>query len=876
MQKSNITLFPYLLVRIAGMSYTDFLRTNLRKTPQIVEKIWKLEQDCKKTQEEISRQLYSIIPTIIDSSFRKTVISVRRDVYNSRSINYVSQDDLRSLPQSIQKLLTRYKSYQHKLEFLNKKGESLYNKETIRAKKEFYKLIKRPSFQKGILLSSESLFQELQEYIQHPNLTPAITKVERSLMEYLSRMATKTSPFSTFTNVGIAQFGNKPTTKLPKIKSKVRLNHAIFKYICNLLYSNRDVRKHFPIKANFTIRDINGEYSFFTQSNNQGAIQKIAVTSVITKIYEKIRSKSEWTYKGFLNDLIDKKYFSASYDELEIYIDNLFSYGFLEYSIGIEGLDPDWNKKFRNFLTPLSNKFSYIKDLILCLAYMESCIRAYETAPIKKRIDLLNNMFIRFRDTCYKLHIAANLPKKERETFSDNNTIAYRDKRDKKIKNFQREYSTFFLFSKKSLLYEDSYLEDSITLPHTQKKTFDQCLEFLKSLLDGPIFSFHTLDELNNFFVKNYPTTSTVNALDFYEKYIQFKKSYTYSIENKDKYTLPIKKIIKSFSSSRDIVNINEKNLSDIGKQRSLSDIGSFSVMTQISDSTYDSFPAFITATPIGFGRNYSRFLYLLEGKVQQELKSINNSLSKMSMYSESSDASFYNANIHSPLMPYRLILLSEVKKISAYDIPITDVDVAYNTKEKRVFLINRKNKKEIRMFDLSFELITRRLDLYSFLSNFTLGHFHLEWLLDVAKQINQKSKSNFDYPRIIYKDNLLLQRKGWVIRSKNCLIHLDKNNPWSFYRDMYTWTLFNGLPKEVFMTPLVRGLKSLSTNHSSKKEMKPQYINFDNPILATIPTYVNTNTFTKIEEMFPAKESMMSFSKKKYAIEVLAQWQIH
>ncbi|PJT49535.1 lantibiotic dehydratase, partial [Streptomyces albidoflavus] len=65
---------------------------------------------------------------------------------------------------------------------------------------------------RGLLLASPTLDAGLDAYVRRTAADPAATpdkkhrKIERSLLSYLYRTACKTSPFSTFTGVGLGTF----------------------------------------------------------------------------------------------------------------------------------------------------------------------------------------------------------------------------------------------------------------------------------------------------------------------------------------------------------------------------------------------------------------------------------------------------------------------------------------------------------------------------------------------------------------------------------------------------------------------------------------------------------------------------------------------
>ncbi|MEM1324290.1 MAG: lantibiotic dehydratase, partial [Bacteroidota bacterium] len=85
--------------------------------------------------------------------------------------------------------------------------ERFYEEKLVLHRQHFLQLFFAQDEQllKGLLLSSHSFYQRVVSYRQKPLATfrKKEKQTERSLLQYLSRMASKTTPFSTFTHIDL-------------------------------------------------------------------------------------------------------------------------------------------------------------------------------------------------------------------------------------------------------------------------------------------------------------------------------------------------------------------------------------------------------------------------------------------------------------------------------------------------------------------------------------------------------------------------------------------------------------------------------------------------------------------------------------------------
>jgi hypothetical protein len=202
MQKTIVTrvsLFPYSVLE-------QYRNTSLRYTRQRI-----IDDDIQTLGESISDSLYNFIPTISDKKLRNIVIQVRRDIHNHKHVKPLIKMRLKDvLPQKANKndiiqsierfevLLSKRDRYVSDMQL-----ERDVELDDLRAK---IGVIWKNSadFRSAVAIASPEFAGELLSNSRKSGTFVPDLKEAETLMEYLSRGATKTTPFGLFCGVGLA------------------------------------------------------------------------------------------------------------------------------------------------------------------------------------------------------------------------------------------------------------------------------------------------------------------------------------------------------------------------------------------------------------------------------------------------------------------------------------------------------------------------------------------------------------------------------------------------------------------------------------------------------------------------------------------------
>lgn len=860
MTNSDPQLFPYLLLRIAGGPLADFQRTDAQKSYDLATELYKEEKEAEKIKEDLVDHLYTSIPTITDDKMRRLLIRLKRDIHNGRSIPYLSKTMLGQLPDPLQAMLIDYLDFTKHKASLEKEGEHLYEAETHKSKHAFTALLKQSNFQNGLLLSSDTAMASLKKYLASDAAnTPSVSKKERSFMEYLSRMYAKPTPFGTFTHLAIASFGTDNLSPLAApihpeaiVESHVQLNNELLRYLSGLLVTHSEIRQHLPIATNFTIHEKGAELCFLVNNHNRESFQYIGLTPSLKAILA-LAVRRHWTYKTLIKEIVDNKYVAAPEKAIQSYVDQLLDAGFFEFDLGVSGMERDWATKLAEILSPHANSVPVLKKLVDDLKTLQKLASQYQKADARQRARLLQQAYELYRDSCMALGA------------TDTPAVSKTNKAKEEV--FQHTYDTVFRLKPHQMWYEDTALNQPLLLPAELK----QNLESLGSLL-ALMSSFDTClekrESMTHFFKTTYGVDVKVGLLEFYRAY--------YRQENEHKTTNPLTKareagqrialesLIKNIEDQlhNDDIRLNEAHIPNLPAPAG----GSFAAFFHVYKNDNAIKVVLNDVTP-GHGKLFGRFLYLFADDVTKQLRLWSTSHDGDAVMAEATDASVLNANLHDRIMPYEIHTPGGHTTLPASSqIGVHELEVSYDATDKRLVLTHPESQKEVIVFDLGFETPRQRSKLYTLLGSFMSGSHHpIEQLVASINEGLQKRKAEGTpvvLPRITYKDQIVLQRKAWLIPKDQLPRRNSGESSWLYFLRLYKWKEQQGMPHEVFV----------KTDFE-----KPQYISFRNPLLvALLESLINTvHNELKIEEMLPHSGQLQKVNGEKRVTELLCQWHI-
>lgn len=954
-------VFPHILCRIGGISFDELTALEASETMKHIEHIAELRTKLETERVKLCELLHTSIAAQTDHKLQNQLLNAKRSIFNGKSLKEKeAEETLHTVSGETETILRNFLKLESCLQQRIKEAELVFNRETIASREHLKKLAGNEELQKGLLLSSQTLLQAIQNYSNHTGteLRKKELKTEESLLKYLSRMGAKTSPFSTFTNLSLGKVVDQRQGSIlqaekggRKVSSHVCLNNLLYNYIRTLLYHLPEVYRWFKIRPNPTISIESENYLFLTNNNNIEAFQRIGANPVVELFYELTKDQAAGiVYEDLIKDIIENEYFDAEKEEIEEYINQLVSYGFLEFNIGVSGIDPHWDYRLVEILDSIQEHSSLIADLSKMLKDVRGMAQAYGSADLEGRKTAIAKAFDRLRATCMQLHAAAGLPEDERKTQEELAQLAAEKKKELEAKKetetakeepkaetsdseseeaFTHKSSTYFHFKAEQLFYEDTTVGIAPQLSQQEISSLTGSLHQLLSSLQNFEGFLDEKEKMQQYFLQKYEKNAVVSLTRFYEDYFrevkkpeaeQQNKAKEYLIETRKKKAeayakgeaftpekgpeekpileIPVSKARseanKAFSAAfakahferNEIRGVQHIRPDQLPSPEPYTNAISFGAFAQVFEENGQTKAVINNAFP-GFGKMFSRFLHILPEQLTADIRQWNSSGQGESIFIENCDASFFNANLHPPLLPHEVWMPGGHNSLPASEqIPVTELNLCFS-EEKNCLQLQHASGKAAYIFDLGFQGYRGRSQLFQLLAKFTLIKYISWHPLTHALSLHINPKENWETlsgpiesPRIVFDNKLVLQRRSWQVKKE----HLPSLDPgeseWSYFLKVNTWRKKYDIPDEVFVFMTNHGEMENLTPEQMKKlgrdGYKPQYIDFSKPVFVVNlleKMIEKVAIYMKIEEMLPGSKDLLKAGDKRYVSEFVVQW---
>lgn len=945
-------IFPHILTRIGGGSFNNLNGLISKSLAQKSEQIAALHQTKEISKIALTEELFLFIRTLCDNKSQNLLQNIRRDIYNDRVIKSRFYDEAQGcLPLHLMSKLDRYISLLKEINDFHIEAQRIYNIEVDRTRRHLQELSKDQNLQKGLILSSQVLLKCLLRYQQKE--TQSFGKkeyqIENGILKYLTRMYSKTSPFSTFNSLvlgrleknepGAAVNGPEYKGQSKVAKSHIRLNNGLFKYLKALFFSSQAIYEKLLVTPNPTIIHKKDHFSFLTNHNNIEAFQRVPDNDVLLLVFRIFREYDEGIrVKSLIKEM--RIYIDASETDLKIYVQKLIQSGFLEYNLGVSGIDPDWDLRLVEKLELLIDEnIPHVSELIDCLKLLRLIATKYAVSGVESRLSLLNQAYTSFRNICMLLHEDAGLPEIERKSAEE--ISAFRktsekeriDKAHLKVKGeqlgqddgedtFLHRSSTFFYFKPEHIFYEDSVLDISIQLNSDKVSGLVKKLHSLLQEMDLFKVFAEEKQEMKEFFFHKYEKSSVIPFLTFYEDYYRYIKpiksaryakqqgkaidptnnNHQVSVENgkrqnkiKAWYETCESMILPKLTISGDEVSICLTDIQPINHALGttpFSSSNSYGALVQFYEDLNTAGKAVLkgvlNSTFPGFGKMLSRFVSMFPSEFAEDIRIRNIGLVKNNtLFVENCDASYFNANMHPPLIPYEILVPGGHNSLpSSEQLPISDFEIKYDVADGQLILVHKPTLKRAYLFDLGFQALLGRSPLFQLLQKFSKAEYlSAQPLVKAINSCINKFGDKYDFtrnksikvlPRIVFEEQIILQRKQWQIPKELLPLREPKNTDCEYFLKINAWRRELQIPDEVFVfVRAERGNGNGNGVKTGRDDYKPQYIDFRSPVLVSLfeRLVIKVSTMFKIEEMLPASSHLASIGNERFVTECTLQW---
>lgn len=200
----------FALARVAGTSATLLEKFVFRETVRHIDEVLSCEAELANAALEVEAILFRLVPQLDhDRDLRRRALALKRSVHNQRR-SAGTADDVAAIGAILKDdeplRLADWNRLALCRESAMTEAENAYREQLAAVSRVLPELMADPALQQGLAIASPDLLSDL---LRNPRDDQQIwipsTKRSRSCTAYLTRVAMKTSPLSTFTQIGVAR-----------------------------------------------------------------------------------------------------------------------------------------------------------------------------------------------------------------------------------------------------------------------------------------------------------------------------------------------------------------------------------------------------------------------------------------------------------------------------------------------------------------------------------------------------------------------------------------------------------------------------------------------------------------------------------------------
>ncbi|PEU19232.1 MULTISPECIES: lantibiotic dehydratase [unclassified Bacillus (in: firmicutes)] len=877
-----------VIYRVAGAPVESIRNLRLNHFFDVVEKIEELKTNLEMQKDDLCEYLYDKIAQLTDDKVRQKLLRLKRHIYNLRRINNNEEflELLELLSWERKKQIEEWKETIDQIKSLQEKLENTFYEELENKRILFKQYLSDNDFQSAVLLSSIQAYQGLIRYLEKEEngRKKGIPQTEISLFTYFSRMALKTSPFSSFTPLlygTISKTGTHSlqdiTLEMNELKKLSFLNHQFTSGIVQMLVQNSLIRPLLNIKVNPSADIKNNQIIYITprEITSQEQIIKIPVTPILEYILT--HALNNITFKDLVMRI--SKEFEIVEEKVIQYLNKLIQIRFLEVGFPISERSPKYEEDIINFcnqtkipsIINLANEFKVLLDNTKRYALL--------TEPI---------------DRMKAIHTISNQVTKTMNALSGGNPFSI---------------DTF------GILYEDASI-----IQKNPIRVSDESLEKVKQPIDevqylGSLFNIHEPFRILGWHLlkEHFPNGQANDVLEFYSKFMKYIDEN--QLINKSSWwenwtqllalpsvDLPELKKIKNVQ--QEIIQYIGKKIKTENKEVVLdsNDVMYFEELMRGTVEPPQSVSMFLQPTgkeiheglvinkmAQGFGMAFTRFEEIFDDFENGEslikdlrintTRFMNNHKVKLV---DLGGVFRSNLNLHSGYLPYQLVTSYNLYVPKEQQVHLSDICIVNNEQEKRIVFIDKRDGKELRFvhtglmswfllppfYRFLIQMTTEAQPMMSFVERF-------EESLDLERKMEIRH-----YPRIALKQ-IVLERETWIIPIDKVPLRQKNELPYRYMIRLNEWRKNVGLPEACFykIQPDEENQPNFEQEHSEmklpelltkwRKSQKPQYLDFKNPysVLQCEKIISNGVSSLVITEMLP------ELNRSGRVTEMLVEW---
>lgn len=346
------TVSPLQLTRSAGLPFARLsaLATDLMPAEPAVQHSRQSWSDCAVEVQAAFDVLLAALPL---SPLRTTVYRARRDFFQRRRLPDTRFWDGMPAAAALSEAIEHYRAAEQAL----RAAEAAWEQQYAEAVQQGYTLLQaiacEPEFQRALLFASHSLLEQLPRFAETPvrNFTKKERQTALAVLQYATRMATKTAPLSRFARVSIAVSAASEHDEAPDFgKAVATPNVALLEAFYALLLRHPVFYRSLPLALNPCIVAAGADvYSWVYFDGEQESFQHLEANPALDFLCETLlNNRRQMPFEALLTALAAAT--EAGREQAEAYLLQLADAGFVEWVLPEPGLSADWCSSLYRYL----------------------------------------------------------------------------------------------------------------------------------------------------------------------------------------------------------------------------------------------------------------------------------------------------------------------------------------------------------------------------------------------------------------------------------------------------------------------------------------------------------------------------------------------
>jgi hypothetical protein len=805
------------ITRLSGLPVSAVEQLASPSLAECIERLTAVDAALTGSREEMSTALHRVIGAANVKAERNCLIALRRDLYNGRrlaSARFVAGRSL--LPTVEAELVDRHCALLCEQSDVSAEIRALHANEVRRTRAALQAAVDDADFCKGVLTSSPTLFRNIARYrnADPGALGSRVEQVERGLLRYFTRAAMKATPFSTLCSLAGGAFAGSAAPHFHfrgDAKTKhgfVRLNKRVYGLLWAHLRQRPAVRRVLRVELNPTLSEDADEFRFLAALDSGEVFQRVKRTEPVSVVVGVVRDRADATLGELIDRLVADPDLDTTVDDATAFTESLVRIGLVRFRSVVPDQEVDWDLSLRDFLTSVDDEHAAI--VVELLVQLREQVDDYAAANVGEREAI---------DERVRLALADTWKRVGRDVPADGDLA----------------------------LFEDASVDAVLEVARSDdlRQTLEAVAELGRRLADISALRAERMG-LRHFFDARYPGASRVPLLTFYEDVQRehykphldkqrrlragnrtdedlrdYNVANPFRLEGVDAISDAMKRITAAIgegmaqSPSAPEVSVPSTQLATAldSVPRSAPSFLSMAVFCQL---VFDegagrwrcvlSHPTFYT----GFGKYFSRFLYTLPSSVLDAVRETNRELTN-DIVAEIAGDSFFNANLHPPLLEWEISHPSGDSTTAAATLPVAELEVATDPNDPlSVQLVRRSDGRRVHAVDLGFLNPMRRGPLHRLLSRFSPMDGAYLQVPDFPEaeraKVEGEGGSDVPVPRVTYRPRIVIggrvvvARRRWSAPGRLCPVVEPGESPADYFVRVNRWRHGHGIPTSVYV----------------------------------------------------------------------------